>query len=214
MPTKKTDAVSLPYMNAYGVITKTLDKIQDASTPSRFTQDFLETKLGLKGGSPRPVIPFFKRTGFLNSDGTPTELYKEFRNEKLRGRAAARAIRQGYSALYEVNEYVHELSDKDLKGVVVQLTGLEARSTTVNGILGSFKALRAFAKFEDVAEAGAADDETADESAGTDDEKPGKKSDQSVSLKLGYTINLNLPATSDIAVFDAIFKSLKKHLLD
>ena len=32
-------------------------------------------------------------------------------------------------------------------------------------------------------------------------------------IKLGYTINLNLPATSDIAVFDAIFKSLREHLL-
>ena len=32
-------------------------------------------------------------------------------------------------------------------------------------------------------------------------------------LRLGYTINLNLPATSDVAVFDAIFRSLKEHLL-
>ena len=32
-------------------------------------------------------------------------------------------------------------------------------------------------------------------------------------LNLSYTINLNLPATSDIAVFNAIFKSLKENLL-
>lgn len=32
-------------------------------------------------------------------------------------------------------------------------------------------------------------------------------------LGLSYTINLNLPATSDIAVFDAIFKSLKENVL-
>jgi len=36
---------------------------------------------------------------------------------------------------------------------------------------------------------------------------------QSLGLNLGYTINLNLPATSDPEVFDAIFKSLKQHLL-
>ena len=36
---------------------------------------------------------------------------------------------------------------------------------------------------------------------------------QSVGLNLKYTINLNLPATSDIAVFNAIFKSLKENLL-
>lgn len=32
-------------------------------------------------------------------------------------------------------------------------------------------------------------------------------------MNLGYTINLNLPATSDIAVFNAIFKSLRENLL-
>jgi hypothetical protein len=32
-------------------------------------------------------------------------------------------------------------------------------------------------------------------------------------LNLSYTINLNLPATSDQAVFNAIFKSLKEHLI-
>ena len=31
------------------------------------------------------------------------------------------------------------------------------------------------------------------------------------SIRLGYTIHLNLPATTDIAVFNAIFKSLKEH---
>jgi hypothetical protein len=32
-------------------------------------------------------------------------------------------------------------------------------------------------------------------------------------VNLGYTINLHLPATSDIAVFNAIFKSLREHIL-
>ena len=34
-----------------------------------------------------------------------------------------------------------------------------------------------------------------------------------VGLNLSYTINLNLPATADQAVFNAIFRSLKEHLL-
>jgi hypothetical protein len=33
-------------------------------------------------------------------------------------------------------------------------------------------------------------------------------------MNLSYTINLNLPATSDISVFNAIFKSLKENMLD
>jgi hypothetical protein len=56
---------NIPYMRAYGNITKTLHAIQKAQTLDRFTTDFLETKLSLKGGSARPVIPFPKKTGFL-----------------------------------------------------------------------------------------------------------------------------------------------------
>ena len=37
------------------------------------------------------------------------------------------------------------------------------------------------------------------------------KSRQS-NLGISYTINLNLPATTDIQVFNAIFKSLKEHI--
>ena len=36
---------------------------------------------------------------------------------------------------------------------------------------------------------------------------------QGIGLNLGYNINLNLPATSDPAVFNAIFRALKEHLL-
>ena len=36
---------------------------------------------------------------------------------------------------------------------------------------------------------------------------------RTLGMNLSYTINLNLPATTDVAVFNAIFKSLKEHLL-
>ena len=76
----------VPYVNAYGNISRALDRIQTAATPPRFTQDFLETKLGLSGGSARPLIPFLKRMGFLNTDGTPTDLYRQFRIRQKQAR--------------------------------------------------------------------------------------------------------------------------------
>ncbi|MDB4978371.1 MAG: hypothetical protein JWM56_557 [Candidatus Peribacteria bacterium] len=205
--------INVPYVNAYGIITKTLEKIKTASTPDRFTQDFLSTKLALKGGSARPIIPFLKRTGFLNADGTPTDLYKEFRNEQLRPHAAAQGIRKGYAALYEINEYVHDASDAELKGVIVQATGLDASSSSVKSIIGSFKALRSLANFDDINEKDVLESEPTPDF----EQKfsPIKEVDKkSIDIKLGYTINLNLPATSDIAVFNAIFKSLRDHLID
>lgn len=202
---------SIPFVQAYGNVTKALERIQAAATPPRFTQDFLATKLDLAGGSARPLIPFLKRLGFLGSDGVPTDLYKKFRNQSERGRAAAAALKIGFRPLYEVNEYIHDVTDKDLKGVVVQVTGSEPTSSTVKGILGSFKAVRAFATFDD--------EEPLEDAIDAVREVTNERHDEPVTragasrIGLSYTINLNLPATSDVAVFDAIFRSLKEHLL-
>lgn len=204
----------LPYLNAYGNIAKALDRIQEASTPDRFTQDFLATKLDLPGGGAKPLIPFFKRTGFLGSDGVPTHLYKRFRNQAERGAAAAEALKIGYKPLFEINEYIHDAGDPDLKGVVVQVTGGEPKSTQVRAIVNSFKALRAYADFE-------ASVTPPPEAPATDADVPptGIRASGSTTrnagdgVNLSYTINLNLPSTSDVAVFNAIFKSLRDHIL-
>jgi len=199
---------NIPYVGAYGNITKALQAIQKAQTPDRFTQDFLATKLGLKGGSARVLIPFFKKTGFLASDGVPTTLYRRFRNPSQAKAAAAEALRKGFAPLYEINEYAHDLSDTDLKGVAVQATGSDDSSSTIRSIIGSFKALRAFADFDMIVQEDVNGQESAEGKSSSDEEIV-----LPVGLNLGYTINLHLPATSDIAVYNAIFKSLREHLL-
>jgi Family of unknown function (DUF5343) len=40
-------ASTLPYITGYGHIKTALEKIKTASTPPRFTQDFLATKLAM-----------------------------------------------------------------------------------------------------------------------------------------------------------------------
>lgn len=57
-------ASKLPYVNQSGTILKILNKVKEAQTPDRFTQDFLETKLGSKGGAARQIIPLAKKTWF------------------------------------------------------------------------------------------------------------------------------------------------------
>lgn len=195
-------------MNAYGNITKVLEKIKGAATPERFSQDFLAETLGMKGGSARPVIPYLKRTGFLGPDGTPSTLYKSFRNPSGEGAAAAQALRTGYAPLFKMVEAAHTLDDAQLKGLIVQATGLENNSKVVGAILGSFKALNAFADAD--ASAPAEVPSTADDPVR---ERPETDGAMPSGLGLSYTINLHLPATSDIAVFNAIFKSLREHLL-
>lgn len=206
---------AIPYVGAYGNITKVLNKITDAAVPPRFTQDFLATKLGMTGGGAKALIPFLKRAGFLNSDGTPTDRYKRFRNANESGSASAEALRIAYAPVYEVNEYAHALTDEQLSGVITQLTGASKGSSTVRAQVGSFKALRDFADFEQASGGSEEITELVPESAGIDSPRtiPTVSDGHLGDLRLGYTINLNLPPSSDIAVFDAIFSSLKTHLL-
>lgn len=211
----RVENTGIAYVPAYGVIGRTLDKIIQASVPERFTQDFLATKLGIKGGTAKSVIPYLKRTGFLNSDGTPTELYQEFRNDNARGAAASKAMKKGFSTLYEMNEYVHDLADAELKGLIVQATGAAPTASTVKSVLGSFKALKTYADFEAENNDAATDTQHIPKDVKDESEsRAPKRTAGSLDLKLGYTINLNLPATTDIAVYNAVFKSLKDHLLD
>lgn len=204
---------SLPYMNAYGRIKTALDKIATAATPERFTQKFLAETLGMKGGSALPVIPFLKRVGFLGTDGSPTEIYREFRNEHKRGAAAAKALKHGFSPLFEMNESAFEVTDHVLKGLIVQATGLAENTSSVSAILGSFKAINAFADFKALKTSNPSEpiqpqrDDVADIDAHRHNETG------LTSIGLNYTINLSLPATSDITVFNAIFKSLRDNLL-
>lgn len=205
----------VPYLQAYGNLKKALEKITKATVPPKFTQDFLSTTLDLSGGGARPVVPYLKRAGLLTSDGTPTDLYKQFKNPSLRGAAAAQGLRNAYSDLYAANEYVHDANEKDLKGLIVQVTGLGEDSKLIPAMIGTFKTLKEFADFNsDSNLAGQQGSDDAEEPGGTGtsirDADSGRNGN---AIRLGYTINLNLPATTDIAVFNAIFKSLKEHLL-
>lgn len=208
---------TLPYVTATGNIEKALNAIKSAATPESVSQDFVKTVLGIKGGSGNQMTAYLKKVGFASSDGTPTDLYKKFRNSATEGWAAAQALKTGYAPLFVRNEYVHKLGDAELKGLVVEETGAEDDANSVALICSSIKQLKKFARWDDrVVDRKA---EGASEHVAAEQRVPAKQDvahlgqGAGIGLNLGYAINLNLPATSDPAVFNAIFKSLKEHLL-
>jgi hypothetical protein len=213
-------AENLPYSTSIGTLEKMLEKIKSASVPERFTQDFVNTKLAMKGGTANACIPILKKMGLVNSDGTPTDLYKEFRNPKKSRHAVGRAFRRLYDRLYEMNEYIHDAEDTEVLGLIVECTGGEKNSTATKQTLSTFNMLRKHADFEDGdndydIELVADNIQPSIEKTLTDmQHQPQSTHSQSRGINLSYTINLNLPATKDIEVFNAIFKSLKQHLLD
>jgi hypothetical protein len=202
---------NLPYLVSPGTLATALQKIKAAATPERFTQDFLSTTLGMKGGSAKPIIPFLKRIGFLAPDGAPTELYRSYRNPSQSAAMLGQALRTGYKPLFDMNERAHELADADLKGLVVQATGHEEESRAVQFIVATFKVLKKDASSGATAiQVKKEDSKKPSTGAGTGE---GGEETRDVGINLSYTINLNLPASPDVAVFNAIFRALRDNLL-
>lgn len=125
-------AENLPYSTSVGTLEKILEKIKSASVPERFTQDFLNTKLAMKGGTANSCIPILKKMGLIGSDACPTELYREFRNPKKSRTALGKAFKRLYERLYEMNEYIHDADDGDVLGLIVECTGSEKTQPLLN----------------------------------------------------------------------------------
>jgi len=203
---------SLPYVTATGNVEKALLGIKAAATPDSVTQDFVKTILKIPGGSGNQMASYLKKIGFVNTDGSPSEIYTRFRNSASMGDAAAEALKIGYAALKPRNEYWYALDDTKLRGLIIEETGEEENSNIVGYILGCIKALKKFATFDANPKPQPKLEQEVSAPALPPAFPPVPQS-ASVGIRLGYTINLNLPATTDVAVFNAIFKSLKEHLL-
>ena len=121
----------------------------------------------------------------------------------------------------QANEYFYLLKDTELLSLIVQVTGSEAKSPLAKLTLSTINHLKAFADFtkggaqsrEKSQEETAASLSTVTVQQKNGDATRASSAEQSFGMNLSYTINLNLPATSDQAVFNAIFKSIKEHLL-
>lgn len=208
---------SLPYISSPGNIEKALKGIKAAAVPDRVSQDFVKTVLQIPGGSGDQMTAFLKKLDFANSDGTPTDAYVKFRNPTTSGLTMAAAIRHAYARLYVRNEYMHSLSDDDLQGLIVEETGEAHDALSVRRTLACINALKKHANFKAKSEVRELAEETRPDPSSTNLQSlntvPQSQNAGAIGLNLGYTININLPATTDQAVFSAIFKSLKEHLL-
>lgn len=210
----------LPYMSAPNALTKILHKVQEAAVPSIFNSDFLATVLGFKGGNPRTFISWAKKCGILNSDGSPTELYKKFRNPATSGSAMASALKIGYEELFRRNEYANKLTPSEIKGHIIEITGVEAKNRSAEMTQQTFINALEFANFDAIDNGSNDDSETesvteSEVSVGTAEvSAPIKSHSSQLKLGLNYTINIVLPKSDDPKVYSAIFKSLKENLLD
>jgi hypothetical protein len=209
---KTTSTISYPpYVNAYGAIPKLFTAIRAASVPPKFTQDYLESVLGMKSTSHRALIPLLKRLGFLDQTNVPTEKYRQMRDEDIGPSVLAEQIRSAYADLYRANEYAHRLPKAELATKLRTVLGAAKDDAVIKSVVGTYQELAKLANFDS-----APSDRQEEEDEERDDDKDNasrQRARKAHELGISYTINLNLPATTDIQVFNSIFKALKEHIL-
>jgi len=212
-----------PFMTSTGLISKIFEKIQQAKEPDdRYTQNFQSSVLGFSSGEAKMFIPFLKRMGFLEADGRPTSIYKQFRNPDAAPSAMAEAMRIGYHDVFVRNEYAYNLTDEKFKNLLVEMTGKDKASSTIQKIVASWKACKNLADFDaksvpdPVTIEARPQIEISQDGFGSDKKASSKEPPlipQNVGVSFGYNININLPATTDPKVYNAIFSALQDTLL-
>ena len=197
-------AVPSSYLTTTKNTRAVLDAIQKAGVPPKFTYAFL-TQLGFPSSSDRPFISVLKALRFLDDGGAPTERYRRFKDPGESGAVMAEALRGAYADVFAVNQDAHRLSHNELKGIFARLS--EKGESVTEKMAATFKTLADRADFsavpEEVQPAGPVD---ATEAVSASNARGMR------ALQLRHDVHVHLPATADITVYDAIFRSLREHL--
>lgn len=211
-------AVPKSYLTSTKNLDGVLSAIQTAQAPSRFTLSFLEN-LGYKSSSDRLIINVLKAIGFLDADGVPTERYYRFLDQSEAPAVLAEGLREAYADLYQLNRNAHDLGRSEVKNKLKTLTQGQYSDAVLTKMAGTFIELSKRADFN-VPQVAAedAEPETEEEPTGAIPEpmRTGATAPLSGELPLGglvYNIQIHLPESRNPAVYDALFRSLKTHLL-
>jgi hypothetical protein len=206
--------MSLPnvYSMSYGQLGDFLAKIQDGQAPENFTQHHLKD-IGFGSSNHRAYIPLLKAVGFLTPSGAPTERYHAYRDKSQARAVLGAALKDAYSDLFVIKANPTE-RDRDL---------IQGKFKSTHNVSDRVAELMAKTFFSLLKQADIDHEPSKPKPATAQVETPpaaptaqGAAPQPTVHVKapgLHYNIQIHLPATKDVEVYNAIFKSLKEHLL-
>lgn len=206
-------SVPTSYLTSLKNLKAILAAIQNGQAPKKFTTRFLAS-LGFTSVNDRLIIGVLKSLGFLNPDGAPTKRYYEFLDQTQSKRVLADGVREAYADLFQINRKAQELANTEIRNKLKTLTQGQVSTAVLDKMASTFKALAQQADF--TAPRPSIEEHAGAEEKPIDLERPGEKAPQPARVELGglvYNIQLILPADRDQAVYDALFRSLKEHLL-
>ncbi len=190
-----------------------MNSILGARAPERFTNKFLED-LGYKSSNDRLITGVLKALGLLGDTGEPTQRYYDFLDQTQSKKIIAIGIQEAYEDLFNLNRDAQNLSQEEVKNKLKTLTQGQKGDKVVESMARTFKTLCEYADWSELSTATLNSVTTSsNESLQTEEKKSVSVESPSKEMNLHYNIQIHLPETTNMAVYDAIFQSLKKHLM-
>lgn len=189
-----------------------MDQIIKGTAPENFNLQHLKS-IGFSSSNDRAVIPLFKDLGFLTDAGVPTERYHAYRDNARSKVVMGEALLDAYGDIFHVNANPSNGDREAVKGKFK--SDHNATDRVAEAQTSTFYALLKLADVAGARSARIGGMRAAQKSQqSVEQTKPGvDRVDVIAPLQLRYNIEVHLPATKDVDVFNAIFKSLKEHLL-
>ncbi|MBX3435637.1 MAG: DUF5343 domain-containing protein [Pirellulales bacterium] len=203
------------YLVAINNLPKFLDALRHAQAPEKLTLRFVE-ELGFTSTNDRLFVPLLKAMKFIDDSGKPLLRYHSFLDDTQWKHVLAEGIKDAYSDLFRVNRQANTLSRDALTGKLKSLTEGKASPAVLKNTAKTFLELVKLADFS--ANGAPRDNETQPEpdqpEQGTQERPLTEESGSRAGAPtLVYRIEIVLPAVRDQAVYDAIFRSARQHLL-
>lgn len=205
----------VPYMPSVKNLHSILDAIQNAGAPEAFGLDFLQD-LGFTSSNDRAAIKVLKFLGMLDAGGKPQASYREFMDHTRAKSVLAARMLGAYDDLFLADKKAHEKGTEALKGWFKTKTG--ASDAVAKKMATTFKSLATYADFADVEPAKDQVDEAPSDREDRTDESdkipPRGSGDESPPpLGLTYRIEINLPDTTNVDTYRAIFRAIREELM-
>jgi hypothetical protein len=199
---------SYPYTSATGKFKEFMGGIIKRGEPDKITQAYLE-KIGFKTREHRKFIPILKHIGFLDGGGKPTSDYRGYMNTDTQKAVLAKCEKASYPDLFRLHPDAYRKDNETLSNFFRTETGLGAQAVTY--MVRTFKAIISLADFDTEIEDVASPVQLVDESSRI------QLLQKAIPTEGGLTVNLNvqlsLPITDNVQIYEQIFKLLGKHLL-
>jgi hypothetical protein len=210
--------LSKKYLNSVKNLTAIMRKIVEGTAPDKFTTEHLK-KIGFPSSNDRALIGVLKDLGFLAESGTPTQRYHDYRDASKAKQVLGDSLKEAYSEIFHINEKPSQ-SDRPA------ITGLFKSTHNVSDQVAGFMA-NTFLTLLSLADISISSKPQKKEIEKPKTMESGPKiaepvqstqnenfSPHPIIPNLRYNIEIHLPATKDIEVYNSIFKSLKQHLLN